>query len=122
MDDARRRLSQTQGSAWARTRPTTRRRCAHTSETGADSAARAPPEHPPVPFFFLMMRRPPRSTPFPYTALFRSLALAGGAPAEAGLRLHREVAGTTLRVLRSEEHTSELQSRGLISYAVFCLK
>src|SRR6478752_9849105 len=56
-------------------------------------------------FFFLMIRRPPRSTLFPYTTLFRSehhLAVGG----EAGVRL--EAGGA---VLRSEEHTSELQSR-----------
>src|SRR5258707_4357364 len=58
-------------------------------------------------FFFLMIRRPPRSTLFPYTTLFRStshqpLAIFCTAPTP----LH------TLRAwLRSEEHTSELQSR-----------
>src|SRR3712207_7969331 len=73
--------------------------------------------------FFLMIRRPPRSTLFPYTTLFRS----GGAPAAGGadpLRRHaarpRAVDGdrpvVVLRVRRrlrhrSEEHTSELQSR-----------
>src|SRR5215208_7919587 len=58
-------------------------------------------------FFFLMIRRPPRSTLFPYTTLFRSENVAFGL---RGLsRIERE-----LRVaeLRSEEHTSELQSRG----------
>src|SRR2546429_4098618 len=55
-------------------------------------------------FFFLMIRRPPRSTLFPYTTLFRSLW-------QARLpRRHRRHAGTPRR-LRSEEHTSELQSR-----------
>src|SRR6266571_3468852 len=55
-------------------------------------------------FFFLMIRRPPRSTLFPYTTLFRSRHRAA-LPGQAGrLRLHR-----TLRS-RSEEHTSELQS------------
>src|SRR6266404_4173079 len=56
-------------------------------------------------FFFLMIRRPPRSTLFPYTTLFRSGAI--------GLAVqHREAC--ILRVgdsaARSEEHTSELQS------------
>src|SRR5687768_18087443 len=64
--------------------------------------------------FFLMIRRPPRSTLFPYTTLFRSAALA----AEAARALHAE--GVLLRrpqhdegvaKTRSEEHTSELQSR-----------
>src|SRR2546421_13006472 len=65
-------------------------------------------------FFFLMIRRPPRSTLFPYTTLFRSAGRRN-----RGLRLlhprravgrrcrsHRQV-----RAERSEEHTSELQSR-----------
>src|SRR5215813_14946759 len=55
-------------------------------------------------FFFLMIRRPPRSTLFPYTTLFRSPAfsrITGYSFAEA--------AGRNCR--RSEEHTSELQSR-----------
>src|SRR5882672_12056449 len=54
-------------------------------------------------FFFLMIRRPPRSTLFPYTTLFRSRC--GGA---RELRT-RHAAGRG-RDLRSEEHTSELQS------------
>src|SRR5215469_17634712 len=57
-------------------------------------------------FFFLMIRRPPRSTLFPYTTLFRS--------ALAVVRVFRlqplQVRGP-LRERRSEEHTSELQSR-----------
>src|ERR1043165_10133680 len=69
-----------------------------------------------VAFFFLMIRRPPRSTLFPYTTLFRSARAHLQAPFPAG---HRDDAA---RLRRSEEHTSELQSRGLISYAVFCLK
>src|SRR5258708_36396332 len=68
--------------------------------------------------FFLMIRRPPRSTLFPYTTLFRS-RLAG--PIPTGPRPRRRVpvapdllihsASSTLRLsTRSEEHTSELQS------------
>src|SRR6266702_5683199 len=62
-------------------------------------------------FFFLMIRRPPRSTLFPYTTLFRSPGSGrcrpsppppGTAPRRARSRARR----------RSEEHTSELQSRG----------
>src|SRR6266511_5431202 len=55
-------------------------------------------------FFFLMIRRPPRSTLFPYTTLFRS-ALLDGQPQcrRRNARAHRPA--------RSEEHTSELQSR-----------
>src|SRR5215208_8032906 len=57
-------------------------------------------------FFFLMIRRPPRSTLFPYTTLFRSPA--------RGLRraLGRVARPARARHRRSEEHTSELQSRG----------
>src|SRR2546422_7790158 len=71
-----------------------------------------------------MIRRPPRSTLFPYTTLFRSLepSPAPVARAEAGQRLDREVhARLTVHdqlahrgrkdERRSEEHTSELQSR-----------
>src|SRR2546422_6498438 len=67
-----------------------------------------------------MIRRPPRSTLFPYTTLFRSLvpaAVLGGL--RRGARRARRRHAVHLRVLlrpaaqlpRSEEHTSELQSR-----------
>src|SRR5256885_5989855 len=72
-------------------------------------------------FFFLMIRRPPRSTLFPYTTLFRSLRLDANlhrdrSPAhsfDAGQEAdhipdqHR---GLEFDAVRSEEHTSELQS------------
>src|SRR4030043_1887857 len=57
-------------------------------------------------FFFLMIRRPPRSTLFPYTTLFRSsssILLRVGATRHGAL--------ISLSKRRSEEHTSELQSR-----------
>src|SRR3546814_2601112 len=112
-------------------------------------------------FFFLRLRRPPRSTRtdtlFPYTTLFRSVPLRRGVfdPLGADRRVvrrhlqgqgvvrlqalqHRrrrrgsdrdrggpvdEFAARQLAVhIRSEEHTSELQSLMRISYAVFCLK
>src|SRR3712207_7762133 len=73
--------------------------------------------------FFLMIRRPPRSTLFPYTTLFRSdpkreivgrvsrAWQAGNAePAEKGAVHVRDLDDRSL-VYRSEEHTSELQSR-----------
>src|SRR6266496_4896505 len=64
-------------------------------------------------FFFLMIRRPPRSTLFPYTTLFRSARHRAGRrhcqPAGAGRR-HCRPAGPR-PAGRSEEHTSELQSR-----------
>src|SRR2546429_6797110 len=56
-------------------------------------------------FFFLMIRRPPRSTLFPYTTLFRSHTHFG-----IGYRFDSEPCGEGV-VPRSEEHTSELQSR-----------
>src|SRR6266508_6387784 len=56
-------------------------------------------------FFFLMIRRPPRSTLFPYTTLFRPVA-KGREPRE-GSQSRPQGPGR-----RSEEHTSELQSRG----------
>src|ERR1044071_10005595 len=67
-------------------------------------------------FFFLMIRRPPRSTLFPYTTLFRSATRPGA----KGIAIPR--VPFHVRADRSEEHTSELQSRVDISYAVFCLK
>src|SRR2546427_5119490 len=63
-------------------------------------------------FFFLMIRRPPRSTLFPYTTLFRSNLIGSGfilqvsehhSGSRARERLHDKI--------RSEEHTSELQSQ-----------
>src|SRR3546814_1088590 len=89
--------------------------------------------------FFLMIRRPPRSTRtdtlFPYTTLFRSKVLAESAsfetvednvyfPPESLNRQYFKESDTTSVCpwKRSEEHTSELQSLMRISYAVFCLK
>src|SRR5256885_17232287 len=57
-------------------------------------------------FFFLMIRRPPRSTLFPYTTLFRSISSLPGAAATPCSWARRRVRWA----LRSEEHTSELQS------------
>src|SRR3712207_6942675 len=84
-------------------------------------------------FFFLMIRRPPRSTLFPYTTLFRSFKRVGVYPPRVGansrlfpdavkvLRAAQENLAVGKRrrgddhflhiVVRSEEHTSELQSR-----------
>src|SRR6266700_7396628 len=74
-----------------------------------------PELHVVVSFFFLMIRRPPRSTLFPYTTLFRSAGSVACGPAStegAQSMKSRPVPGllATLAV-RSEEHTSELQSR-----------
>src|SRR5437870_11370022 len=58
-------------------------------------------------FFFSMILRPPRSTLFPYTTLFRSPDRDPPAPP------HPDKGGAAVSVAeRSEEHTSELQSRG----------
>src|SRR6059058_2805373 len=78
-------------------------------------------------FFFLMIRRQPRSTRrytlFPYTTLFRSSG-PGSLPHSPGSpdRRPRTARRRPAAERRSEEHTSELQSRNDISYAVFCLK
>src|SRR3546814_20474333 len=87
-------------------------------------------------FFFLMIRRPPRSTRtdtlFPYTTLFRSansalvflgvLILTTLEKAPFISILFEVVSAVSTTGMRSEEHTSELQSLMRISYAVFCLK
>src|SRR5690349_23528278 len=69
--------------------------------------------HPYSPLFFLMIRRPPRSTLFPYTTLFRSQHDRRGGGLYRGWLLPappaRRGVGNVCR--RSEEHTSELQSR-----------
>src|SRR3546814_16603243 len=87
-------------------------------------------------FFFLMIRRPPRSTRtdtlFPYTTLFRSrsfpyllratrITTDTVVPAKA-FSMTRDHSRSNPGSMRSEEHTSELQSLMRISYAVFCLK
>src|SRR3546814_2696174 len=98
---------------------------------------------------FVLILRPPPSptrtdTPFPYTTLFRSqcasscprhhgtkdppapAASCHRAHASTGHLAHRSTNGhrprRAMRKVRSEEHTSELQSLMRISYAVFCLK
>src|SRR3712207_8280257 len=88
-------------------------------------------------FFFLMIRRPPRSTLFPYTTLFRSVvAVVGDRRGEvrqlALRRRHRaaEVHGEReppqspggLGVVRDRKSTRLNSSHANISYAVFCLK
>src|SRR2546430_6120393 len=61
-----------------------------------------------------MIRRPPRSTLFPYTTLFRSPKAAGPAPGSEGSLPTRDeltLAWGDMVLARSEEHTSELQSQ-----------
>src|SRR2546422_8617074 len=64
-------------------------------------------------FFFLMIRRPPRSTLFPYTTLFRSQSESCRATSSSASICSRVTAAPSAHSLvgRSEEHTSELQSR-----------
>src|SRR3712207_8831763 len=75
-------------------------------------------------FFFLMIRRPPRSTLFPYTTLFRSSEAIDECDILSALTLYTDLQGADALTLsyinideggvpneRSEEHTSELQSR-----------
>src|SRR3972149_10043202 len=57
-------------------------------------------------FFFLMIRRPPRSTLFPYTTLFRSTN-----PSYSSSKCWNVVLPISGTITRSEEHTSELQSQ-----------
>src|SRR2546427_7910412 len=80
-------------------------------------------------FFFLMIRRPPRSTLFPYTTLFRSLVLD---EPTAGLDLRHEMElfelargladGRGLARQEDRKSTRLNSSHSQISYAVFCLK
>src|SRR2546429_6708226 len=65
-------------------------------------------------FFFLMIRRPPRSTLFPYTTLFRSGIETSCDETSAAVLVTGELASLVILsqdIHRSEEHTSELQSR-----------
>src|SRR5258708_12332540 len=77
-------------------------------------------------FFFLMIRRPPRSTLFPYTTLFRSREELDEADARLGgvdgvQRRENEVSGLR-RLQRDRKSTRLNSSHQIISYAVFCLK
>ena len=101
--------------------------------------------------FFLMIRRPPRSTLFPYTTLFRSILLYSNRCFFQSIVINYVLTTIVMKIRvnhtwhhcigtsengtypqnqvtlphlssRSEEHTSELQSQFRISYAVFCLK
>src|SRR2546430_15655049 len=64
-------------------------------------------------FFFLMIRRPPRSTLFPYTTLFRSISTSSPPTRPVSVRSPAAARRTSFHVgdRRSEEHTSELQSQ-----------
>src|SRR2546422_10904786 len=76
-------------------------------------------------FFFLMIRRPPRSTLFPYTTLFRSLVSRNHEAVAIFDRLRTFTSGevVSLRWQRGDRKSTRLNSsHGYISYAVFCLK
>src|SRR5438552_14102614 len=68
------------------------------------------PQSSAFPFFFLIIRRPPRSTLFPYTTLFRSRFSHVRSRRRCNWSLFVTHARGSLYVSRSEEHTSELQS------------
>src|SRR5260370_11440243 len=83
--------------------------------------------HPIFCFFFLMIRRPPRSTLFPYTTLFRSAVLGTGVHGVMGSGGAPEgvITAAAIRCLngyRSEEHTSGLQSHLNLRWRLLLLK
>src|SRR5438477_8397373 len=61
-------------------------------------------------FFYLIIRRPPRSTLFPYTTLFRSTPPKPDCYNSMSIGVRRSNLSLQSRLARSEEHTSELQS------------
>src|SRR5690606_41978943 len=77
-------------------------------------------------FFFCMIRRPPRSTLFPYTTLFRSKVVPDPAPSQQERRREegQHVVGgaTEVAVIEDRKSTRLNSSHVKISYAVFCLK
>src|SRR5687768_18597838 len=88
-------------------------------------------------YFFIMIRRPPRSTLFPYTTLFRSVNRAapsrdehtlviGAGPIGLSVIEFLKLAGARITVLdlneKDRKSTRLNSSHGYISYAVFCLK
>src|SRR5712675_2583390 len=77
-------------------------------------------------FFFLMIRRPPRSTLFPYTTLFRSPRRLGGRLSRRdrlrGEQCRRRTRREDRPGRRDRKSTRLNSSHGYISYAVFCLK
>src|SRR5947209_11095185 len=73
-------------------------------------------------FFFLRMRRPPRSTLFPYTTLFRSVAEENVCDGGSALRAGEPGFDDAGHVLVDRKSTRLNSSHANISYAVFCLK
>src|SRR5258707_15351192 len=90
---------------------------------------RYPPPLPSLFFFFLMIRRPPRSTLFPYTTLFRSIVHVMGVVgngigqiAQLGLQRRLPAQQKALGHATDRKSTRLNSSHANISYAVFCLK
>src|SRR5437899_4523677 len=75
-----------------------------------------------VVFFFLMIRRPPRSTLFPYTTLFRSKTIIPAPKIETTVSSVGPAADRNGRRARDRKSTRLNSSHLGISYAVFCLK
>src|SRR2546429_9516132 len=73
-------------------------------------------------FFFLMIRRPPRSTLFPYTTLFRSRGRPEVELHQARIHRREEVGPHHGDETEDRKSTRLNSSHGYISYAVFCLK
>src|SRR5689334_25045620 len=73
-------------------------------------------------FFFLMIRRPPRSTLFPYTTLFRSREIPRRRQSVVHGRDDSRSVGRRLEGLQDRKSTRLNSSHSSISYAVFCLK
>src|SRR5260221_4933652 len=73
-------------------------------------------------FFFLMIRRPPRSTLFPYTTLFRSEEQPGDHKHRHTAQQGRGGAGGQRAHIPDRKSTRLNSSHTVISYAVFCLK
>src|SRR2546430_11647182 len=74
-------------------------------------------------FFFLMIRRPPRSTLFPYTTLFRSAMIGTRSPRCGLIRFGISFSRLPSAVRKRDRKSTRLNSsHSQISYAVFCLK
>src|SRR5258708_34987703 len=74
-------------------------------------------------FFFLMIRRPPRSTLFPYTTLFRSTEAAFAGSAVTAIAATRSATVAAEATAFTDRKSTRLNSsHQIISYAVFCLK
>src|SRR3954465_13335826 len=87
-----------------------------------DSALRACMGEAEGEVFFLMIRRPPRSTLFPHTTLFRSEPVRNGRHGNPGASVSSSVIVAGLYIATDRKSTRLNSSHTIISYAVFCLK